>query len=201
MVVAPVPHGAAASRDRPARAYQPVPRARSGLTGRMRAMVLLRLTKQPGGFCVPGWRFSYSARCADRTQLAPTGVCPVGLFVSPPHDASGQTRPAPRCPVRRAGRLTALSIHRRRASGACLIGPAGDAQRYQITIRGECGRLLISLIDNVQVVPSRDGTTSFVALVRDDPEFWALLEQLRDLALHVVSLQDLEYGNGEATAP
>lgn len=82
-----------------------------------------------------------------------------------------------------------------------MIGPAGDAQRYQITIRGECGRLLISLIDNVQVVPSRDGTTSFVALVRDDPEFWALLEQLRDLALHVVSLQDLEYGNGEATAP
>jgi hypothetical protein len=36
--------------------------------------------------------------------------------------------------------------------------------------------------------------------VRDDPEFWALLEQLRDLAMHVVSLQDLDHGNGQAVA-
>jgi hypothetical protein len=39
-----------------------------------------------------------------------------------------------------------------------------------------------------------------VALVRDDAEFWGLLEQFRDLALHVVSLQELGHGNGQADA-
>jgi len=82
-----------------------------------------------------------------------------------------------------------------------MIRPTSDAQQYRITIRGECGRLLTSLIDNVRVEPSQDGDTCVVALVRDDPEFWGLLEQLRDLALHVVSLQQLCRGNGQADAP
>jgi hypothetical protein len=82
-----------------------------------------------------------------------------------------------------------------------MIRPADNARRYRIIIRGECGRLLTSLIDNIKVVPSHNGHTCVVALVRDDPEFWGLLEQLRDLAMHVVSLQDLDHGNGEAAAP
>ena len=81
-----------------------------------------------------------------------------------------------------------------------MIRPTSDARQYRITIRGECGRLLVSLIDNVQVEPSQDGDTCVVALVRDDPEFWGLLEQLRDLALHVVSLQELGRGDGQAGA-
>jgi len=81
-----------------------------------------------------------------------------------------------------------------------VITPASDARRYRIIIRGECGKLLASLIDNVQVVPTQNGDTCVVASVRDDPEFWGLLEQLRDLALHVVSLQDLDHGNGQAAA-
>jgi len=81
-----------------------------------------------------------------------------------------------------------------------MITPASDARRYQIIIRGECGKLLASLIDNVQVVPTQSGDTCVVVLVRDDPEFWGLMEQLRDLALHVVSLQDLDHGNGQAAA-
>jgi hypothetical protein len=36
--------------------------------------------------------------------------------------------------------------------------------------------------------------------VRDDPEFWGLMEQLRDLALHVVSVQDLDHANGQVPA-
>ena len=81
-----------------------------------------------------------------------------------------------------------------------MIRSASDARRYRIVIRGECGRLLASLLENVEVVSSRNGHTCVVALVRDDPEFWALLEQLRDLAMHVVSLQDLDHGNGQAIA-
>jgi hypothetical protein len=81
-----------------------------------------------------------------------------------------------------------------------MIRPTSDARQYRIIIRGECGRLLVSLIDNVRVEPPQDGDTCVVALVRDDPEFWGLLEQLRDLALHVVSLQELERGDGQADA-
>ena len=76
-----------------------------------------------------------------------------------------------------------------------MIRPAGDTRRYQIVIRGECGKLLVSLIDNLQVVSQSDDTC-VVALVRDDPEFWGLMEQLRDLALHVVSVRDLDHVNG-----
>ena len=81
-----------------------------------------------------------------------------------------------------------------------MVRAAGNVRRYQIVIRGECGRLLTSLIENVEVVTSQNGHTCVVALVRDDPEFWGLMEQLRDLAMHVVSLQDLDHVNGEAVA-
>jgi len=79
-----------------------------------------------------------------------------------------------------------------------MVRPTTDTRQYRIIIRGECGRLLVSLIDNVQIEPSQGGDTCVVALVRDDPEFWGLLEQLRDLALHLVSLQELDNGHGQA---
>ena len=81
-----------------------------------------------------------------------------------------------------------------------MIRPASDAQRYRIVTRGECGRLLADLADNVQVVTSQNGDTSVVALVRDDPEFWGLTQQLQDLALPVISLRDLDHDDGQATA-
>jgi hypothetical protein len=81
-----------------------------------------------------------------------------------------------------------------------MIRPAGTARQYRIIIQGECGRLLTSLMENLEVVTSQNGNTCVVALVRDDPEFWGLMEQLRDLAMHVVSLQDLDHGNGEVAA-
>lgn len=79
--------------------------------------------------------------------------------------------------------------------------PASDTRQYRITIRGECARLLLGLLDNIQVEASRNGATCVVASVRDDPEFWGLMEQLRDLALHVVSLQELGHNNAPAAAP
>jgi hypothetical protein len=81
-----------------------------------------------------------------------------------------------------------------------MIRPAGDTRLYRIIVRGRCGRLLASLIDNAQIAVSPDsGDTCVDALVRDDPEFWGLMEQLQDLALHVVSIQDLDHGNGQAS--
>jgi len=80
-----------------------------------------------------------------------------------------------------------------------VIKPTSDARRYRIVIRGDCGRLLAGLVDNIQVVTSQNGDACVVALVRNDPEFWALMEQLQDLALHVVSLQDVDHDDGQAT--
>jgi len=82
-----------------------------------------------------------------------------------------------------------------------MTGPTSGGRQYRIIIRGECARLLASLIENIEAEPAQGGDTCVVALVRDDPEFWGLLEQLRDLALHVVSLQELGYENGHADAP
>ena len=80
-----------------------------------------------------------------------------------------------------------------------MIRPVSDARRYRIILRGECRRLLASLVDNVPVaVSSETGDTCVVALVRDDPEFWGLMEQLRGFALHVVSVQDLDHGGSLA---
>ena len=81
-----------------------------------------------------------------------------------------------------------------------MIRSATGTRQYRIRLRSDCGRLLAGLIENLQVEPSHNGDTCVVASVRDDPEFWGLMEQLRDLALHVVSVQDLDYANGQAPA-
>jgi hypothetical protein len=65
-----------------------------------------------------------------------------------------------------------------------MIGPTNGDRQYRIIVRSECGPLLASLIANLQVEPGRSGYTCAVALVRDDPEPWGLIEQLQDLALH-----------------
>ena len=81
-----------------------------------------------------------------------------------------------------------------------MINHNSTAQRYRIIIRGECGRLLVSLLDGVQVEPSEGGDTRIVALLRDDPEFYGLMDRQGDLALHVVSLQELDHDGGLASA-
>lgn len=81
-----------------------------------------------------------------------------------------------------------------------MIRPATGTRQYRICLRSDCGRLLDSLIDNLRVESSHNGHTCVVAWVRDDPEFWGLMEQLQDLALHIVSVQDLDHVNGHAAA-
>jgi hypothetical protein len=77
-----------------------------------------------------------------------------------------------------------------------MIGPTNHARRYRIIIRGECGPLLASLMDNVQIEPSHGGDTCVIAAVWDDAEFWGLMERLRDFVLRVVSVQDLGVHEG-----
>ena len=81
-----------------------------------------------------------------------------------------------------------------------MIRPATGTRHYRICLRSDCGRLLLSLVDNLQVEPCHNGHTYVVASVRDDPEFWGLMEQFRDLALHIVSVQDLDYEPAQAAS-
>jgi hypothetical protein len=48
-----------------------------------------------------------------------------------------------------------------------MIGPTIGARPYRIIIRGERGRLLASLINNVEVEPAQHDDACVVALVRE----------------------------------
>ena len=63
-------------------------------------------------------------------------------------------------------------------------------RRYQIVVRDECTDLLASLIDTL-AIESGNGWTSMVVSVRDESELYGLLDRFEELALHIVSLNDL----------
>jgi hypothetical protein len=69
--------------------------------------------------------------------------------------------------------------------------PSASPRRYRISVGGNCGELLASGIDGIEVESVLDGTTTVVVGVRDDAEFYGLLDRLQDFALHIVSLTEL----------
>lgn len=68
--------------------------------------------------------------------------------------------------------------------------PAGRFHRYRIILRGECRHLLAGLPAECRVEPGR-GWTCIMASVRDESEFYGLLDRFRDFGLHIVSLNEL----------
>ena len=67
-----------------------------------------------------------------------------------------------------------------------------DAPRcYQIVFLGECGEVLADVLGHA-AIESRHGYTRVVATVRDQTEFYGLLDRFADLALWPVSLIDLD---------
>ncbi len=70
--------------------------------------------------------------------------------------------------------------------------------RYRIILRGECGPLLAGSFGDVVIESSR-GRTSIIAVVRDDSALYGLLDRIQDLALHLVSINEL--GTGAADPP
>jgi len=149
---------------------------------------------------MPGSRSDFRVRSGNPTCIGLGRLSAGWPDRVPPHDAPWRTRPAPRCPRARRGPLSRPHPVSARHREPPLIRPAGDARRYRIIVRSECSSLLASLVDNVQVDMSPGtGDTCVVALVRDDPEFWGLMEQLRDLALHVVSVQEFDHGDSQSS--
>jgi len=68
--------------------------------------------------------------------------------------------------------------------------PSDAPCRYQIVFRTECGNVLAGILDDA-VIESRHGYTRVVATVRDQSEFYGLLDRFADLALRPVSLVEL----------
>jgi alkylhydroperoxidase/carboxymuconolactone decarboxylase family protein YurZ len=66
----------------------------------------------------------------------------------------------------------------------------GRPRLYRIILRGECGQLMAAVLDGL-LIESCQGWTSVMALVRDEPELYGLLDRFQDFALHVVSLNEL----------
>ena len=72
--------------------------------------------------------------------------------------------------------------------------PSDAPHRYQIVFRGECGDMLAGVLGDA-VVETRHGYTRIVAAVRDQSEFYGLLDRFADLALWPVSLIELGPGH------
>jgi hypothetical protein len=71
------------------------------------------------------------------------------------------------------------------------------SHRYRIVVQDECADLLAGLLEG-PVIDSGRGWTSIVAPVRDAAELYGLLDRLQDLALQIVSLDDLGPCGGPA---
>ena len=72
--------------------------------------------------------------------------------------------------------------------------PTSD-YRYQIILRGECGPLVAGLFGDTAIECSH-GRTCIIAAVRDDSGLYGLLDRIQDLALHLVSLNELDGAEG-----
>jgi hypothetical protein len=63
-------------------------------------------------------------------------------------------------------------------------------RRYRIVFRGECSSVFEGFVNDA-AVEYRDGYTWLVATVRDNSEFYGLLDRFQDLALLPVSINEL----------
>ena len=69
-----------------------------------------------------------------------------------------------------------------------MLGSGG--YRYRIILRGECGPLVAGLFGDATVT-SGHGYTHIIVTGRDDSGIYGLLNLIQDLALHLVSLNEL----------
>ena len=67
---------------------------------------------------------------------------------------------------------------------------SNTTMRYQIIVRGECGMLLAGIVDDL-TAESSHGRTRVVVSIRDESELYGLLDRLQDLAVHIISLNEL----------
>jgi hypothetical protein len=73
------------------------------------------------------------------------------------------------------------------------------SDRYRVIVRGECGPLLAAAFENAVIEPG-DGVTSIIAVVQDDSALYGLLDQIQNLALHLVSVNEIVHSEPRTAA-
>ena len=68
---------------------------------------------------------------------------------------------------------------------------SGTGYRYRIVLSGECGSLVAALFTDVTIESAR-GCTCITVCVQDDSELYGLIDRFEDLALHMISLGELD---------
>jgi predicted Holliday junction resolvase-like endonuclease len=69
-----------------------------------------------------------------------------------------------------------------------------DHVRYQVVVRGRVGEHLASVFDQLDVDP-RPGQTSLTGNFADQAQLHGLLDQLRDLGIHLISVNPVDQGS------
>jgi hypothetical protein len=69
--------------------------------------------------------------------------------------------------------------------------PSDASLRYRIIFRGECGHVLQGILGDA-TIESRRGWTCVIATVGGESGFYRLLDRFQDLALQVVSINQLD---------
>ena len=67
---------------------------------------------------------------------------------------------------------------------------SATGHRYQLIVRGEGGPLTESLFGDA-AIETGHGCTSLVFAARDDSELYGLLDRIQDVALHLISLNQI----------
>jgi hypothetical protein len=73
----------------------------------------------------------------------------------------------------------------------------GTAKRYRIVVRGEFGEILTAAFPEVTAKPG-EGRTMLAFTVADEQELYGILDRLRDFAISIVSISEME---GEEGSP
>ena len=63
--------------------------------------------------------------------------------------------------------------------------------RYRVVVRGRLGKHLASAFDQLDVDP-RPGQTSLTGNFTDEAQLHGLLDQLRDLGIHLISVNPVD---------
>ena len=72
-------------------------------------------------------------------------------------------------------------------------GQINDHVRYRVVVRGRLGEHLASAFGHLEL-DSRPGQTTLTGTFADQAQLYGLLDQLRDLGIHLVSVNSMDQG-------
>jgi hypothetical protein len=75
-----------------------------------------------------------------------------------------------------------------------MTGQISDHLRYQVVVRGRLGQHLTHAFGHLEI-DSRPGQTTLTGTFIDSAELYGLLDRLRDLGIHLISVSPVNQGS------